>query len=393
ARREGVVYTPSHRERARRRRADDQRRQRPVQHPLRRAAARRHRARLGGRLVPGRVALPARPGARRRPARHLELPRRPQPRPLPAPDREEAQRSRSARVGRSRRGASQGRGARSRVGARPGAGQTPAARAALHAPAVHPAAEAGVPRRAESRPRARDLRPAGILSVRRPDGPARSRVERQPVVDRRWRAGADPIGPRAPAMSGIQQRLATGKGKFTLLYPDLGTAPVSYEDSISPEFFAAEREAVFERSWLYVGRIERLPRPRTYFTRELPGRLASIVVARDQGGAVHAFHNVCAHRGNKVVWQEHPQRETAGACREFACKYHGWRYGLDGRVVHVTNEQEFFDLDKSTLRMPPVHCDVFAGFIFVNLSRDPVPLKTYLGERILELASYTLQPT
>ena len=116
-------------------------------------------------------------------------------------------------------------------------------------------------------------------------------------------------------MTRIQKRLATGKGKFTPLHPELGTAPVSYEDCISPEFFAAEREAVFERSWLYVGRIERLPRPGTYFTRELPGRLASLVVARDLDGSVHAFHNVCAHRGNKVVWQEHPQRETSGACR------------------------------------------------------------------------------
>jgi len=192
-------------------------------------------------------------------------------------------------------------------------------------------------------------------------------------------------------MTEIQKRLATGKGKFTALYPDLGTGPVSYEDSISPEFFEAEREAVFKRSWLYVGRIERLARPGTYFTRELPGRLASLVVARDLDGTVHAFHNVCAHRGNKVVWQEHPQRETSGSCREFACKYHGWRYGLDGCVTHVTNEQEFFDLDKSSLRMPKVHCDVFAGFIFVNLSQDPVPLKTYLGDRILELAAYPFE--
>src|SRR5919201_3210288 len=164
-------------------------------------------------------------------------------------------------------------------------------------------------------------------------------------------------------MTDLQERRATGEGKFTHRYPDLGTDPVDYEDSISPEFFAAEREAVFKRSWLYVGRAERLPRPGTYFTRELPGKLASIVVARDLDGAVHAFHNVCAHRGNKVVWQEHPQQESSGTCRQFACKYHGWRYGLDGKVAHVTNEEEFFDLDVSALGMPKVHCDVFAGFV------------------------------
>ena len=146
-------------------------------------------------------------------------------------------------------------------------------------------------------------------------------------------------------MTSIQQKLATGRGKFTTDYPELGTAPTNYEDSISPEFFAAERKAVFERSWLCVGRMERLPRKGSYFTRELPGGLASIVITRDLDDNVYAFHNVCAHRGNKVVWQEHPMEESAGSCRSFSCKYHGWRYGLNGMVNHITNEEQFFDLD------------------------------------------------
>lgn len=188
-------------------------------------------------------------------------------------------------------------------------------------------------------------------------------------------------------MTSIQDRLATGKGKFTPRYPELGTGPVSYEDSISEEFFEAEREAIFKRTWLKVGRMEQLPRTGSFFTRELPG-LGSIVVTRAADGTVSALHNVCAHRGNKVVWQEHPKDETSGVSREFTCKYHGWRYGLDGRVKHVTNECEFFDLDMGTLRMPKLHCDVWAGFIFVNFSQDAAPLRTFLGDRLLELESY-----
>jgi phenylpropionate dioxygenase-like ring-hydroxylating dioxygenase large terminal subunit len=192
-------------------------------------------------------------------------------------------------------------------------------------------------------------------------------------------------------MTDIQVRLSTGKGKFTPNFPELGTGPVTYEDSISPEFFEAEREAVFERSWLYVGRVEQLPRPGTYFTRELPGDLASIVVARGLDGSINAMHNVCAHRGNKVVWQEHPNEESKGSCREFSCKYHGWRYGLDGGVKHVTNEDQFFDLDPSALGMPKVHCDVFAGFICINLSDDPEPLREFVGERLGELEAYPFE--
>jgi phenylpropionate dioxygenase-like ring-hydroxylating dioxygenase large terminal subunit len=163
---------------------------------------------------------------------------------------------------------------------------------------------------------------------------------------------------------------------------------VNYEDSISEEFFQAERKAVFENNWLCIGRSERLPKKGSFFTRELPGGLASIVITRGLDDNVYAFHNVCAHRGNKVVWQEHPMEELSGTCRAFSCKYHGWRYGLDGGVNHVTNEGEFFDLDKSKLRMPPVHCEEWAGFIFVNLSDDPVPLRTFLGEGLLEMEKY-----
>ena len=51
-------------------------------------------------------------------------------------------------------------------------------------------------------------------------------------------------------------------------------------------------------------------------------------------GEVRAFHNICRHRGNKLVWTDFPREETSGTCRQFACKYHGWRYDLDG-ALHV----------------------------------------------------------
>ena len=48
------------------------------------------------------------------------------------------------------------------------------------------------------------------------------------------------------------------EGSWTAHYPELGTAPISYEDSISPEIHELEREAIFKRSWLNVGRVEQL---------------------------------------------------------------------------------------------------------------------------------------
>ena len=90
-------------------------------------------------------------------------------------------------------------------------------------------------------------------------------------------------------------------------------------------------------------------------------------------GEVRAFHNICRHRGNKLVWTDFPREETSGNCRQFVCKYHGWKYDLDGACAFVQQESEFFDLDKADYGLVPVHCDVWAGFIFVNLARRAEP--------------------
>ena len=70
------------------------------------------------------------------------------------------------------------------------------------------------------------------------------------------------------------------EGSWTEHYPELGTGPVSYEDSISPEHYELERDAIFRRTWLNVGRVEQLPRKGSYFTKELDAARTSVVVVR-----------------------------------------------------------------------------------------------------------------
>src|SRR5262245_59800042 len=71
------------------------------------------------------------------------------------------------------------------------------------------------------------------------------------------------------------------EGTWTQHYPELGTRPVSFEDSTSPAFFELERAAIFKRTWLNVGRVDQLPRNGSYFTKTLPGLRVSIIVTRD----------------------------------------------------------------------------------------------------------------
>jgi len=183
------------------------------------------------------------------------------------------------------------------------------------------------------------------------------------------------------------------EGSWTEHYPELGTGLVSYEDSISPAFYELEGEAIFRRAWLNVGRVEQLPRNGSFFTKDIVIAKSSVIVVRDLDGRVRAFHNVCRHRGNKILWDQSPRETASGFCRQFVCKYHGWRYGLDGKLNFVLQEEEYFDFDKDDFGLMPVHCEVWEGFIFVNLDRDLAcgSLREFLGPMITGLDGYPFE--
>src|SRR4051812_25098994 len=113
----------------------------------------------------------------------------------------------------------------------------------------------------------------------------------------------------------------------------------------------------------------------------------SVIIVKTKDGTVKAFHNVCRHRGNKLVWNDFPTEETSGTCRQFTCKYHAWRYDLAGDLTFVQQEGEFFDLDKADYGLKEVACDVWEGFIFVNLNPQQT-LTEYLGKMAEGLEGY-----
>ncbi len=98
------------------------------------------------------------------------------------------------------------------------------------------------------------------------------------------------------------QANGTQGGKWHNRYPELGTGPVSIEPYISREYFERERELIFRKVWLNVGRVEQIPTPGDYFVKDLAVCNTSIVIVRGDDGKVNAFHNMCSHRGNPVVW-------------------------------------------------------------------------------------------
>ena len=133
----------------------------------------------------------------------------------------------------------------------------------------------------------------------------------------------------------------------------------------SPEIYAREVEVYFRRDWLMVGRVEELAEPGDYMTLRIAGE--PVVVARDREGELHAFYNMCAHRGVEVAY-------GAGNTRSFKCPYHGWVYGLDGRLTGAAYMADTDGFEAKTCRMPPLRHDVWRGCRYVNSDAAARPL-------------------
>jgi nitrite reductase/ring-hydroxylating ferredoxin subunit len=188
--------------------------------------------------------------------------------------------------------------------------------------------------------------------------------------------------------AGIQQFEKPAEGSWTEHF-GLDTGPVSFKDSFDPEFYELEKEAIWRRNWLFVGRVEQLPRKGTYFTKELEFLSVSALIIRGMDDEVRAFHNVCSHRGNKLMWDDYPAKESHGSCRQISCKYHGWRYDLEGQIDYVHNAPEFFDLKAEDLALPKINCEVWGGFIFINLQENPSQsLRDFITPTVAKLESY-----
>ena len=170
----------------------------------------------------------------------------------------------------------------------------------------------------------------------------------------------------------------TGDGpsrRYTLEHPELGTGPVPIEPYISVPYFEAERQALFRKAWLFAGRVQEIPEAGDYFVRDIEVLRTSVIVVRGRDGTVRCFHNVCVHRGNKLVWS----RE--GRSARFTCKYHGWTYADDGRLIGVVEEDMFFGLEKRCSHLSSVRTEIWQGFIFISLAGDVAPsVADFLGD-------------
>jgi phenylpropionate dioxygenase-like ring-hydroxylating dioxygenase large terminal subunit len=140
------------------------------------------------------------------------------------------------------------------------------------------------------------------------------------------------------------------------------------------EIFEVEMEQIFGRAWLFLCHESQIPEQGDFF-QSVMGR-DNVLVVRQKDGSVSAMLNTCAHRGNAVC------RADEGNARSFLCTYHGWSYGIDGKLKGVPGFKNFYDgeLDKSEHSLPAVaQVASYKGFVFGTHDVTAPPLEEYLG--------------
>ncbi|TDU02685.1 Rieske 2Fe-2S family protein [Streptomyces sp. 846.5] len=130
---------------------------------------------------------------------------------------------------------------------------------------------------------------------------------------------------------------------------------------VGEDFFGLDVEAVFARHWLFVAAEAELPEPGDYVTVNVGPY--SVIVVRDDDEAVQAFHNVCRHRGARIL------NEERGSVGNIVCGYHRWTYGVDGKLLHAESQAPGFD--PSCFGLRSVHVRSVAGLVFICLAEEP----------------------
>jgi phenylpropionate dioxygenase-like ring-hydroxylating dioxygenase large terminal subunit len=149
----------------------------------------------------------------------------------------------------------------------------------------------------------------------------------------------------------------------------------------SADVLAFERDALFAKEWLCVGRAERIPAPGDWFTVTICDE--PIIVVRDKTGEVRAMSAVCQHRAMQVC-------DGQGNSTTFKCPYHHWNYALDGRLLGAPAMERTVGFDKADYGLPPLQVELWQGFVFVNLDPDAAPLAPTLAQYEPYLEHYDL---
>lgn len=177
-----------------------------------------------------------------------------------------------------------------------------------------------------------------------------------------------------------------------LVAPDANTTPENWDRKglpawsfFSPEMLELEKEQLFRRHWQVVCHASDVPGAGDFITLDMVGERALVIRGHD--GVIRAFHNLCRHRGSRVM------AEQSGTCKSaIICPFHGWAYNLDGTLRGVAKPDSLPRFDPVEMGLKPIEMDIWQGFVFVRFQPGPQPsMREVMARFDDEVAQYALE--
>ncbi len=136
-----------------------------------------------------------------------------------------------------------------------------------------------------------------------------------------------------------------------------------------------ERKKIFENNWVVIGSASSIPKPGDTKLFNLLG--IPLILLRDKNYNVRVFHNVCSHRGCKLI------KEDCHLKTVIRCPYHSWSYDFTGKLVatpHIggVNIHDHKDFNKENNNLKEVRSTIWLDLILVNISENAIPFEEYI---------------
>ena len=161
------------------------------------------------------------------------------------------------------------------------------------------------------------------------------------------------------------------------------------EAYVSPDYARAEQDRLWRKVWLQAGRMEDIPEVGDFVTYDI--LTDSVIIVRTSSDEIRAYHNVCPHRGRRLIDTPPGQRNARGSRKSIVCGYHGWTFGIDGKNTYVEHEADWNgSLCGGRADLGTVKVDTWGGWLWINLDPASGPLADYLDPAARMLDPYQL---
>ena len=152
----------------------------------------------------------------------------------------------------------------------------------------------------------------------------------------------------------------------------------------SQELFELECETLFKTHWQFVCHVNEAAEIGAYVTFDVAGERALVIRGHD--GILRGFHNLCRHRGSRIV------PDARGVCNKaMVCPYHGWAYNLDGGLRGIANRDTFPPMQAEKWGLKPLEMEIWNGLVFIRFQAGPQPAVAEILARFDdEIAAYDL---